>query len=251
VFDVPADSYDRFMGRFSEPLARAFVDWVGLRPGRAVLDVGCGPGALTSVLVQQIGATSVSAVDPSVTFVAAIQERFPSVTARSAVAEQLPFDDASFDVVLAQLVVHFMTDPVAGIAEMRRVCRPGGLVAANVWDCGGATGPLEPFWRCARQMTPGVDDESERPGVHQGQLADLFTRVGCINVRESSLAIEVRHETFEEWWDPFTLGVGPAGQLVAGLDADRRAELRGICLSSLGPGPFTTHARAWTIQAQA
>jgi SAM-dependent methyltransferase len=251
VFDVAADSYDRFMGRFSEPLAHTFVESVGIHAGQFALDVGCGPGALTAVLVEHLGAQSVSAVDPSPTFVAAIRDRFPGVDAQHAVAEQLPFDDESFDAVLAQLVVHFMSDPVAGLAEMRRVCRPGGEVAANVWDCGGSTGPLEPFWKCARRLDPEVDDESERAGVHEGQLADFFARAGFSSVREAALVVDVRHETFEEWWDPFTLGVGPAGQLVAALDADRHAQLRELCLDALGPGPFSTHAQAWTVYATA
>ena len=134
TFDVAADDYGRFMGRFSEPLAMAFADRVEVRPGQRALDVGCGPGALTAELVRRIGAAQVTAVDPSAPFVTAVRARLPGVEVRSGVAEHLPFPDDSFDVALAQLVVHFMTDPIAGLAEMGRVTRPGGTVAACVWD---------------------------------------------------------------------------------------------------------------------
>ena len=140
TFDVVADAYDRFMGRFSEPLADEFVAVAGLRPGQQVLDVGCGPGALTRRLVAALGADAVAAVDPSAPFVAAVQERCPGVDVRRAAAEDLPFDDDTFDLALAQLVVHFMQDPVAGLREMARVTRPGGVVAAEPAQQIGAYG---------------------------------------------------------------------------------------------------------------
>ena len=125
-FDVGAEAYTRFMGRFSEPLAYEFAERSSIHPEQRVLDVGCGPGALTAELVRRVGPAQVAAIDPSASFVAAARERFPDVDVREGRAERLPFPDASFDVALAQLVVHFMTDPVAGLAEMRRVTRPGG-----------------------------------------------------------------------------------------------------------------------------
>ena len=133
-FDVAGDAYGRFMGRFSEPLAERFLALAGVRDEDRVLDVGCGPGALTARLVARLGAGQVAAVDPSEPFVAAARTRLPGVDVRVATAESLPFDDDAFDAVLAQLVVHFMADPVAGLAEMARVARPGGTVAACVWD---------------------------------------------------------------------------------------------------------------------
>ena len=138
-FDVTADAYDRFMGRFSEPLAELFVEWADVRPGQRALDVGCGPGALTARLVERVGLGSVAALDPSDSFVAAARGRFPDLDVRRAAAEQLPYPDDTFDAALAQLVVHFMKDPVAGVREMARVTRPGGVVAACVW-----TTPAEP-----------------------------------------------------------------------------------------------------------
>src|SRR3954447_25948034 len=122
------------MGRYSEPLADQFVDLAGIEPGQRALDVGCGPGVLTARLVQRCGAESVSAVDPSSSFVEAARERLPGVDVREASAEDLPFADGGFDVALAQLVVHFMAGPVAGLREMGRVAVPGATVSASVWD---------------------------------------------------------------------------------------------------------------------
>src|SRR4051794_4956319 len=135
------------MGRFSEPLADELLALVDPRPPQRALDVGCGPGALTARLVQRLGAGSVSALDPSPSFVAAARSRLPGVDVRQAAAEALPYDDEVFDLCLAQLVVLFMADPVAGLREMARVTRSGGVVAASVWDHSGANGPLSLFWR--------------------------------------------------------------------------------------------------------
>ena len=129
-FDVGAGAYMRFMGRYSEPLAARFADLAGVRYGQRVLDVGCGPGALTAELVNRVGAESASAVEPSASFAAAARKRLPGVGVLRSAAEQLPFPGGTFDAALAQLVVHFMTDPVQGLREMRRVTRPGGIVAA-------------------------------------------------------------------------------------------------------------------------
>ena len=132
--DVAAADYDRFMGRFSVPLARSFADWCAVPAPARVLDVGSGPGALTAVLAERFGAASVAAVDPAPAFVDALAVRLPGVDALDAAAESLPFADDAFDAALSELVVHFMTDADAGIREMVRVTRSGGVVAACVWD---------------------------------------------------------------------------------------------------------------------
>ena len=153
TFSVQADAYDRFMGRYSSLLAPQLADFADVAEGQRVLDVGCGPGALTGELVRRVGAASVSAVDPSEPFVAAARERFPGVDVRTAKAEDLPFRDRTFDATLAQLVVHFFADPVASLREMARVTREGGVVAACVWDHVGQS-PVTPFWRAARASRP-------------------------------------------------------------------------------------------------
>jgi SAM-dependent methyltransferase len=244
-FAVGADAYDRFMGRYSSPLAPLFADLATVAVGQRVLDVGCGPGALTAELVRRLGPGTVSAVDPSEPFVAAVQERHPGVSVQRASAEDLPFDDGAFDAALAQLVVHFMADPVGGLREMARVTRTGGVVAACVWDHGGSRGPLNLFWRAARELDPDVDDESQLAGTRDGHLAQLFRAAGLHRVEESALSVSVEHQSFEEWWEPFMLGVGPAGGYATGLDANRRAQLRERCREMLPTAPFVLTAQAW------
>src|SRR6187200_3178389 len=189
TFDVPADAYDRFMGRFSEPLAVAFVDAVGIAPARTALDVGCGPGALTAVLVDVLGVDQVAAADPSAPFVAAVGDRLPGLDVRLAPAEDLPFADDGVDLALAQLVVHFMADPVAGLREMARVTRPGGVVCASVWVFAGDLAPLTPFWTAARELDPKARDEAGVPGAGQGQLPELFAKAGLREVEEKPLQV--------------------------------------------------------------
>jgi SAM-dependent methyltransferase len=213
-----------------------------------VLDVGCGPGALTAELVRRLGAAAVSAADPSEPFVAAARERYPGVSVRRAAAEQLPFGDRAFDAALAQLVVHFMADPVVGLREMARVTRKHGVVAACVWDHAGGQGPLSLFWEAARELDSDVADESQLAGVREGHLAELFEAAGLHGIAETALTVDVEHPSFEEWWEPFTLGVGPAGVYAAGLDATRQARLRELCRDMLPAAPFAVRSRAWAAR---
>jgi SAM-dependent methyltransferase len=250
-FAVPPESYDRFMGVYSVQLAPQLADLAGVAAGQRVLDVGCGPGALSSELVRRLGPNGVTAVDPSEPFVAAARVRLPGVSVERASAERLPFPDDAFDAALAQLVVHFMSDPVAGLAEMGRVTRGGGVVAACVWDHAGGQGPLSSFWDAARVLEPGMDDESGLPGAREGHLAELFDAAGFREVDTTTLTATVEHRTFEEWWMPFTFGIGPAGAFVAGLSEDRQTELSELCRERLPAAPFTITARAWAARARA
>jgi SAM-dependent methyltransferase len=250
-FAVSGDAYDRFMGRYSTRLAPLFADYIGIRSGQRVLDVGSGPGALTGELVKRVGASNVVAVDPSESFVAAARERFPELDVRRAAAEHLPLDDNTFDAALAQLVVHFMSDPLAGVKEMARVVRDGGALGACVWDHAGEGGPLTVFWRAAHEIDPHVDDESQRMGAREGQLAELFAKAGLHTVTETSLVATATHATFDEWWTPFTLGVGPAGEYTQRLPPDQRNELRERCRHLLPEAPFAISARAWTARGLA
>ena len=251
-FAVPADSYDRFMGRFSQPLAPLFASFSGLTSAdEMVIDVGCGPGALTTVLVEALGEDRVAAIDPSEPFISALRDRLPGVDVRAATAESIPFPDGAFDRAMAQLVVHFMPDPVAGVREMARVTRPGGTVAASVWDHGGREGPLSTFWEAAREMDEFVHDESGLPGVNEGSLPAIFAEAGLGDVVGSSLEVEVGFEDFDQWWAPFTLGVGPAGRYVVGVDEERRERLRERCAELLPTGPFRVRAKAWAARGTA
>jgi ubiquinone/menaquinone biosynthesis C-methylase UbiE len=247
-FAVGADAYDRFMGRYSVRLAPPFADFAGVGPGQSVLDVGCGPGALTTELVQRLGSTAVAAVDPSEQFVTAARERHPGVDVQRAGAEELPFADDEFDAALAQLVVHFMADPVRGLAEMARVTHANGVVAACVWDHAGGQTPLAPFWDAVHELDADALDESQMVGGRDGHLAELLTQIGLREVEQTALPVSVEHATFEDWWEPFTLGVGPAGTYVTSLDPERREELRERCRERLGPGPFALESRAWTAR---
>jgi SAM-dependent methyltransferase len=250
MFHVAAEAYDRFMGRYSSQLSPQLADYAGVQAGQTVLDVGCGPGALTAELVRRVGAKHVAAVDPSPPFVAAMQARFPDVDVRQSPAEQLPFRDDTFDSALAQLVVHFMADPVAGLREMARVTRPHGVVAACVWDYAGGHNPLEAFWVAVRESDPGARDESALAGAREGHLVQLMDEAGLSEPEATTISASVEHATFEAWWELFTLGVGPAGAYVAALDDAARIDLRERCRAILGGGPFVISAQAWAARGR-
>jgi SAM-dependent methyltransferase len=251
TFNVAADAYDRFMGRYSSGLSAQLADLAGVEPGQRVIDVGCGPGALTAELVRRLGADAVAAVDPSEPFVEAARRRHAGVDVQLAPAEELPFPDDSFDTALAQLVVHFMSDPVAGLAEMARVTRPGGAVAACVWDLAGGRAPISPFWQAAHELDPDVKDESDLGGAREGHLAELFEAAGLREVDEAEISATVEYETFEEWWHPYTLGVGPAGAHARSLRDEELAELRERCRQLLPEPPFALTAYAWAVRGLA
>ena len=243
-----AEAYDSFMGRYSRLLSGQLASVARVRGGQRVLDVGCGTGALTGELVARLGPESVVAVDPFEPFVAATRVRHPGVEVLQARAERLPFNDGAFDAALAQLAVHFMRDPVAGLVEMGRVTRPGGVVAACVWDHGGNRSPLGSFWDAARELDPAIDHESRLPGTREGHLAELFEVAGLREVEPGALSVSFEHPTFDSWWEPFTRVGGPAGTYLAGLDADRRAELRARCAQRMPAEPFVITAVAWAAR---
>lgn len=250
-FVVAADSYDRFMGRYSRLLAPLFADFAGVGPGAQILEVGCGPGALTTELVARAGADAISAVDPSPPFVEAIRQRFPGITVERASAEALPFPDSEFDASLAQLVVHHMTDAVAGVREMGRVTRSGGVVAACVWDLAGGRTPLSPFWKAVEEFDPEARDESDFPGTREGELEEIFSSAGLMDVEDDAITFDVEHDTFEQWWDPFLLGVGPAGRYVADLDLESQERLAALIRARFPTAPFTLSFRVWAARGLA
>ena len=250
-FDVAAESYDRFMGRYSNQLSAQLADLAGVEAGQRVVDVGSGPGALTAELVQRLGAENVAAADPSEPFVAAARSRNPGVDVRLASAEDLPFADDEFDAAIAQLVVHFMSDPVAGIGEMARVTKPGGVVAACVWDLAGGRAPISPFWQAVHSLDGDVEDESRFSGARQGHLVQLFGEAGLSDVEETEISSSSAYESFDEWWRPYTLGVGPAGKYAQSLDEEALAALRERCREVLPEAPFTQTAYAWAVRGRA
>ena len=249
-FEVAADAYDSFMGRFSRLLSPQMADLAGVRPGQDALDVGCGTGALTEVLVDRLGAAHVTGVDPSQAFVEAARERFPEVRIEHGSAETLPFPDDTFDVSIAQLVVHFMSDPVRGLGEMARVTKAGGVVAACVWDHAGA-GPLSLFWTAVRDLWPGAVDESSLPGAREGHLVELFEAAGLRRVDGSVVTAPLEMASFDAYWEPFTRGVGPAGSYLQELDPPDRERLRARARELVASEPFTVTARAWAARGVA
>jgi SAM-dependent methyltransferase len=215
------------------------------------LDVGCGPGALVSALAERLGAENVSGADPSEPFVEACRARVPGAEVVVAAAEALPFPDDQFDAALSQLVVNFMDDPEAGVGEMARVTRPGGVVASAVWDYSGEMTLLRAFWDAAREVDPeggaAADESAVMRWSGEGDLAELWARVGLADVRFGELTVRAAYEGFEDLWWPLPTGVGPAGAYTKSLDDQGRAALHDALRRRLGVGdePFELTARAW------
>ena len=246
-FIAPAEHYDRFMGRYAPTLAVAFCDATGVAAGMRALDVGCGPGGLTHELVARTGAEHVAAIDPAPQFAEACRERHPGADVRVGPAEELPWEDGSFDAALAQLVLAFMSDPDRGVREMARVTRPGGVVAACMWDVheSGMT-MLNTFWTAVREIVPDAGGEHRRPGTARGDIAAHLERAGLQDVADGELSARAEYTGFDDFWDPFTFAVGPAGQFLRTLDPERQAAVREGCRKALpADGPFALDARAW------
>jgi SAM-dependent methyltransferase len=244
------EAYDRHVGRYGAQLAAGLVAAAGVRRGQRVLDVGCGPGALTVALAGVVGAEHVTAIDPSDAFVAACRERVPGADVRVGAGERLPFDDDTFDAVLAQLVVQLMDDREAGVREMARVAAPGGVVAALVWD--SQTMPLlRSFWDAALAVAPedaGTIDDGRRVGYRSpDDLGALWRSCGLLEVTTGELRVHADYAGFDDLFEPFTTGTGHSGACYARLDPDRRAQLRDDAHRRLGApaGAFGLIARAW------
>ena len=254
--DAAAAAYDRHVGRYGSQLAHALIAAAGVCSGQRVLDVGCGPGALTAALAGVVGAERVAAVDPSETFVTACCARVPGADVRVGVAERLPFEDDGFDVVLAQLVVPLMVDREVGVGEMARVTRPGGVVAACVWD--STTMPmLSAFWDAALAVAPeraGAFDEGRRVGFPSpGELEGIWRACGLTEIRTGETLVHADYDGFDDLFAPFTTGTGNSGSVYRGLDDGGRERLRAEAHRLLGEpvGAFTLTARAWWVRGEA
>ncbi len=235
------------MGRYSRTLAVPFADAAGIAAGQRAVDVGCGPGALTGVLVERLGAPAVAAVDPSERFVRSCAERFPGVDVRRAEAEALPLADGAHDAALAQLVLHFVSDPTQAVHEMARVVRPGGAVAACVWDFAEGMQMLRVYWDAALAVDPSAPDEARtRRFGRPGEIPALFEAAGLRDVRECTLGVESTYRDVDELWSSLLLGIGPAGSHCVSLPARERERVRLELVARLGspPGPFTLSATA-------
>lgn len=249
MFQAPAELYDRFVGRYSSALARGMCTAADVRPGQRALDVGCGSGALLVALAAIVGEENAVGVDPSEPFLEAARAKVPGARVEVGSAEALPFADGEFDVTLAQLVVNFLDDPAAGVAEMARVTRPGGAVAACVWDYSGGMTLLRAFWEAALDVDPERAKsrmEHQMPFARPEELGELWES-GLTGVTVSAIDVEASYADFDDLWAPFLGGVGPAGSYAASLEPDLQARLADEFARRLGSpdGPFTLSARAW------
>ncbi|MGZ4257882.1 MAG: class I SAM-dependent methyltransferase [Gaiellaceae bacterium] len=250
TFDVSGEAYDNFMGRYARELAPAFADFAGVEAGQTAVDVGCGSGILTEELARRLGPEAVAAADPS-PLAEAATARVPGADVRTAAAENLPWPDGSFDAALAQLVLHFLEDPAAGLREMRRVVRPGGVVAACSWNF-PKMGLLHTFWESAREVTPGVDSEALEVDTLE-EFAQVGREAGLEEVEAVPQVVSSRYESFDELWETFQRSVGPAGEYLASVPSDTADAIRDAYRRRLGdpPAGFTLAAEAWAVRGRA
>jgi SAM-dependent methyltransferase len=247
TFRVAGAAYDSFMGRYSSPLAVRFADAADVARGHTALDVGCGTGALTRVLVDRLGAEAVAACDPTPSFAAECAARCPGVDVRDGSAEALPFDTAVFDRVLTQLVLHFVSDPAQAADQLCRVTRPGGFVGACVWDVADGMEMLRRFWDAALAVDSTAPDEARTMRFgRQGEVVELFEQAGLVDIAETVLAVTSTYATFEELWSGFLAGVGPAGSYCVSLPDEQRRLVEHELYVRLGSpsGPITLTATA-------
>jgi SAM-dependent methyltransferase len=245
-FAAPAEDYDRFMGRYAPTISAGLADFAGVAAGMRVLDIGCGPGGLTRELVSRVGAANVAAIDPASQFTAACRLRNPGVEVRDGVAESLPWSANEFDAALSCLVLGFMQDPHQGIREMARVVRPGGTVAACMWDtASGGMEMLRLFWTAVRTVEPDAQGERQMPGTVEGNIAERFALAGLDEVTGGALQARAHYVDFSDFWQPFTYGVGPAGQYLASIADHQQVQVLDACRAALPSGGFTLDARAW------
>lgn len=253
-----ADSYEQLMGRWSRRLARPFLDFAGLAAGERVLDVGCGTGSLTFTLPQVADVGRIDAVDYSEVYVEAARGRNsdPRITVTQGDVCALAFEDGAFDRALALLVLHFVPESEQALREMSRVTKPGGIVAATVWDSYGGMPVQRMFWDTAAVLDPsavaGRRASYFKPLTGAGQMRALWTQIGLADVTEVPLIVRMDFQDFEDFWRPYAEGEGPLGQYVTGLDADSRMTferaLRAAFEAGEPDGPRSFAAVAWACR---
>ena len=248
---APAD-YERHVGRYGRRLAQLFLRAVGTYPGQRGLDVGCGTGALTLEMSQLFGPENVRAIDPSPAFVERTRERAWGVEVAEGWAEDLPYADAQFDVVMAQLLLDLPEKPGPAVMEMRRVGRPGGVVAGCVWDYAGEMTLLRSFWDAAVAVDPEGAvplDEGNLLLADQFQLGELWRACGFNAVSLGHVVISAFYKDFEDCWAGFKTGVGPSGAYAASLPREGQEALKAELHRRLGsPNEFfEASAKAWWV----
>ena len=249
-------AYEDYMGRWSQFVGNAFIDWLAEPPDSRWLDVGCGTGVLTQVALDHGLAGRVVGVDRSENMLAYARskEPHPAVTVRRGTGEALPLGDSSFDVGVCGLSLVFFPDAKGCLTDMRRIVCPGGTVAAYVWDYAGEMQMLRRFWDAAIALDPAAKDQDEGkrfPLASPGPLTDLFSSVGLEDVETHEIEIPTIFEDFDDYWTPFLSGVGPSQVYCMSLDEDARAALCDRLEETLQPdtdGRIHLTARAWAVR---
>jgi len=244
------------VGRWSRLVARDFLDWLGVPGGKRWLDVGCGTGALSATILERTSPQTLLGVDPSGAFVDYAERTItdPRVTFRVGVAQQLPVNDATFDVAVAGLVINFVPDMSRAIGEMRRALCPGGTAAAYVWDYAGEMQMMRHFWDAVVALDPAAraKDEGVRFSVCRPEpLAALFKQAGFAEVDVRAIDAPTVFRDFDDYWEPFLGGQAPAPGYCMSLSDDRRAKLRErirLALPFQKDGRIHLIARAWAVR---
>jgi SAM-dependent methyltransferase len=251
------DSYEAYMGRWSRPIAARFLDWLELPDGLDWLEVGCGTGALSSAIVAQCDPRSLIAIDPSDGFLTKARQQVddPRVEFKVADAETLPLAAASRDVVVSGLVLNFVPDRLKALCEMKRVTRPGGTVGFYVWDYpGGGVEFMRAFWKAATSLDSGARDLTEDrrfPFCTPDGLKAVAEEAGLMPVDWTGIESPSVFRDFDDYWQPFTLGAGPAPGYCASLDPDARQRLKDRLSASLPrskDGAIALGTRAWAFK---
>lgn len=249
------DSYEQYVGRWSRRVAPRFLSWLGIPAARRWLDVGCGTGALCSVILDHCAPSSVTGVEPSEGFLRSATERIGErANLRQGNATAIPLEADSIDATVSGLVLNFVPDPQAGIAEMARVTRSGGVIGAYVWDYSGRMELMRYFWDAAVALDPEaakLDEGPRFPLCRPEALKALFTRAGLVNVETSEIDVPTPFSSFEDYWRPFLGGQGPAPAYAISLDEPRRSRLRERLRERLpvqADGSVSLIARAWAIR---
>ena len=249
------DAYEPYVGRWSRLVARELLAWLDPAPGGRWLDVGCGTGALSAAVLAAADPAAVVGLDPSAGFLANARARLGDPRARflAADARHLPLARAAFDAVVSGLVLNFVPDPGAAAAEMARVARPGGRVAAYVWDYAEGMELIRHFWVAAAGLDPAAAalDEGRRfPLCAPEPLAELFAGAGLDEVAVRPIEVPTVFRDFDDYWAPFLGGQGPAPGYALALDEGARAALREAVAARLpvaADGSIPLTARAWAV----